>query len=66
MALPLDDFLKHNSKAKHHCLLMKNLEYLRKALRRKDLAAVLSFNPGLTEVLTITAPEPFLCYQLQY
>lgn len=68
--LPLDDFLKHNSKSLETSLSINERSFQifkkEKALREeKDLAAVLSFNPGLTEVLNYYhTPEPFFLHNI--
>lgn len=68
--LLIDDFLKHNSKKLEIPLSINERSFQvfrkEKALREeKELASVLSFNPGLTDALNYyLTPEPFFTYNI--
>jgi len=68
--LPIDDFLKHNSHKLKIPLSINERSFQifrrEKALREdKELAAVLSFNPGLIDALNYyLTPEPFFTYNI--
>lgn len=68
--LPIDDFLKHNAKSLETPLSINERSFQifkkEKALKEdKELAAVLNFNPRLTEVLNYYhTPEPFFLHNI--